>query len=336
MEAFTLRDGQKFALLAVTNAYCRLPEERDVRLADGTWVLDRLPLDVEETWKKWIGSIRFKKLEKANLLLVRTCPSQVPYVLNDEDQRLAGDLSQIFHCLQLLGVPEYDGADLLTGSVVGDQSDVRQLSELDLFHPTKGYSRSPLTVESLERATGLREGLEEIEAAQGQYKRLTRGLNVLWNGLRQQVAADRNHQFVRSLEALILPVKGQTKNQFIHRCQTFCKASSDARTALAECFDMRSDTEHLNDREPSLSNHPPPKRENIAFQRTRQMEALASFAHSRILEDGEVRRHFASEEAQQAFWKKDDAERISLWGERLDLSSVRAFSEYDQGVRGRR
>ena len=73
-----------------------------------------------------------------------------------------------------------------------------------------------------------------------------RGLNTLFKGLKEKTSQDRLHQFVRSLEALILPDKGNTNKQFVYRCQTFARAGDDTHNLLLEAYAMRSDTEHLN------------------------------------------------------------------------------------------
>src|SRR5207247_2659781 len=124
-----------------------------------------------------------------------------------------------------------------------------------------------------------------------------------------------------SLEALILPETGKTKKQFAHRCQLFAKASALTKQILEEAFDMRSEAEHLNDWENSLQSYPPTERENIAFQRTRQMERLACVAFSRILDDEDLRNHFKNESTLDDFWRKaDDATRKAIWGVQLDLT----------------
>ena len=65
-----------------------------------------------------------------------------------------------------------------------------------------------------------------------------RGVNILFNELQQQPGQDRLHQFVRSLEALILPDVGNTKHQFAHRCQTFARGCADTRATLLESLDI--------------------------------------------------------------------------------------------------
>ena len=136
------------------------------------------------------------------------------------------------------------------------------------------------------------------------------------------VAAERLHHFVRALEALVLPDVGATRRQFIHRCQTFCRPSRFATQVLTESFDMRSDTEHLNEWDKSLTVHSDP--EQVAFERTLQMESLASFAYARILEDGALRKSFEDEGKLKEFWALDDGGRRKSWGPQLDLSRVKS------------
>jgi hypothetical protein len=79
-----------------------------------------------------------------------------------------------------------------------------------------------------------------MDADKAQYRRVIRGMNTLFNSLKE-TGQDRLHQFVRSLEALILTDIGRTEKQFEHRCHIFARAGNDIRGLLLECFDMRSD-----------------------------------------------------------------------------------------------
>ena len=67
------------------------------------------------------------------------------------------------------------------------------------------------------------------------------------------------------------------------------------------------------------------------------MEALASFAYSRILRDTNTRAHFKDESVQNDFWKKlDDAKRRSVWGVPFDLESIPFADNYDGFDRAKR
>ena len=114
-----------------------------------------------------------------------------------------------------------------------------------------------------------------MESNNTQFTRLIRGLNTLFKGLKEETGQDRLHRFVRALEALILPKSGETRKNFVHRCQTFARAGDDTRTLLGEIYDMRSATEHLHPWDKAVQSYPPDQREAVGWQRTRQIEHLA-------------------------------------------------------------
>jgi hypothetical protein len=314
--------GQSFSMLAIANAHTDILE--DVQLSDGTWVLSHVPLTLEEHWAKWIGSLRAEKLHDANLVFLT-------------QHRLPNYLRQIFFMSQLDGVPEYDEAESILGEVKADGTTVNQMSQLDKFRNTKGYVRRPIDLARIERAIVIADALCRIELIvnAGSFQRFIKGLNVLRDGLLTEHGQDRNHQFVRSLEALIIPRVSETTDNFAHRCQTFARANEHSRTILREAFGMRSDTEHLQDWQRALHNHQAFDRENIAFQRTRQMESLASFAYARIFDDENLWQHFAEDSALNAFWALRDDQRKKLWGSQFDLSTIPLFRTYDGFHRGR-
>ena len=52
---------------------------------------------------------------------------------------------------------------------------------------------------------------------------------------------------------------------------------------------MRSDSEHVHDWARSLVDYSEKTRDDVAWQRTRQIEALARFAYTRIMLDDKIR-----------------------------------------------
>lgn len=335
MGSFEFHEGEKFAVLAIQNVYSTIPEDGPLRLQDGTWVHTRLPLEIAPRWREWMGTLRLERLQNSNVILFRSESSTNPQILDGQHQQLGKHLSVMFYTLQLSGVLEYEGARLLLGSFCEGDSQVRQMSELTFFMPTRGCTRTPLTTERLEQAARFRQVLADMESLRPQFERVVRGINVLMDGLKQTYAQERIHQFVRSLEALILPEVGATKKQFVHRCQTFAKADTAAQGILQEAFDMRSDTEHLHPWDRSLASYPANKREHVALQRTRQLEALACFAYSRILENCAIREHFRNEEEESKLWRQmGDASRRAVWGQQFDLTSVTLVGNYDNWGRG--
>ena len=326
---FVFRRRTKFAVLAVNCVYVALPNF-PLRLSDGTWVLPQVPVAELGIWKEWIGSIRQKRLYGANLVLLVDEVSSNPEILDEVHQRLDNNLTRLFYLLHLRpGLECAGGADSLCGSCVEDAPTIRQMSELPLFYQSKGYTATPITVEWLEEGLTLCAGVVAMESDKSVFRRIIRGLNVLYDGLKQ-TGQDRVHQLVRSLEALVLPDIGNTKTQFVHRCQTFARAGADTRSILQEAFDMRSDTEHLQDWERAVHNYPASEREDVCWQRTRQIEKLACFTYSRLLLDAKMREHFRTDDTIVSFWKLPDDERRRLWGKTLDVAAEPRHTKYDQ------
>ena len=305
--------NSKFAILAVNNVYTDLPSAT-FRLSDETRIMTDFPIPDFGIWREWLGSIHTARLGNTNLVLVVEELSENPGVLDDVHIHLSNDLCRLFSMLHLrTGIEMANSADLLCGSSVSGVSEIRRLSQMPTFFQSEGWMRAPITRDWLEEGVILRGGATAIEADAGLFRRVRRGLHTLLKGLREKLGEDRLHQFVRSLEALIHPEKGDTKRQFVHRCQTFATPGEDTRTLLKEAYDMRSATEHLN---------PQDQCEEVSWKRTRQIEHLACNVYSRLLCDSVVRKHFKTGNEIDAFWGLQDGERYGLWGTPLDISQV--------------
>lgn len=317
---YQFQDKGKFAFLTFNNIYVNLPAEA-FRLSDGTWAMPGLPVPELGIWKEWVGSIRMERLGKANLVLFVEEPSDNPEILDHVHKRLGDDLSRLFYLVHLRSGIEYESADLLCGSSEQGVPRIRQMSQLPTYYQSKGYTRAPIAEEWLEGSISLRTGSLAMETNREEFRRVIRGLNTLSSGLKEHTGQERLHQFVRSLEALILPDIGSTRTQFAHRCQTFTRASNDARATLLEVFDMRSNTEHLHEWDKAVQKYPLDQREDVCWQRTRQIEHLAANTYSRLLRDAALREHFRTNDTIAAFWKMQDAQRQSLWGQPLDITA---------------
>ena len=328
---YQFQERSKFALMTVNNVFTNLSTSA-FQLCDGTWIMPGMPVPDIGSWKKWLGSIRLERLGRANLVLFFEEPSDNPGILDDVHQRLSGDLRLLFSMLHLRVGIEMESADLLCGSSVNGVPEIRQMCQMPDFHQSQGYMPAPITQAWLEDALVLRAGFAETDADKTQFRRIIRGLNTLFKGLKEKPGQDRLHQFVRSLEALVLPVIGKTRKHFVRRCQTFARAGHDYTCdLLSEAFDMRSDTEHLNPWDKAVENkYPPDKREDVCWQRTRQIEHLACDAYSRLLRDPTLRKHFRTDDTIAAFWKLLDGQRRGLWGTPLDIAQEPFVQEYDQ------
>jgi hypothetical protein len=180
----------------------------------------------------------------------------------------------------------------------------------------------------LNRAVFLATKLERIDHKSPDWRRLRRSIDCLTKGSAEPRLQDEKiHQFARSLEGLILPDAGATKRQFVHRLQTFVVANPATEQILGQMFDIRSYLEHLHNALDALPSGTQEERENLLNKRARQIDRLARFAISHVLENDTLCSIFKKDDDIATFWAKLDHERQALWGKRLDIERDENRSE---------
>jgi hypothetical protein len=314
-----IADGDKFALIAVQAVDTDVSGE--IRLPGGTLVYPSLVQTVDDGWRRWLGEGRIEALEETNLVLIRHRPSQQPQVLDAEHEALGMEVMDMFALLQFSGAAAYQGASLLKGSNEGGHPNIRQFGKLRPFYQPPGMVSVPVTLQRLRAAETRSADWRRIQSS-GDFRRFIRGANILMEGLHQYAGQERLIACVRALEALILPDVGRTKNQFVHRCQTFTKANQANMDLLREIYEMRSDIEHVHEWDRSLSAYPVNDREAVAMCRTRQVQILATRQYHRILGDQTIQTVFQSDTSIDAFWQQSDHIRKQTWQDEVDLSAV--------------
>ena len=229
-----LNEGDKFAILAIKNVRSEIDSRTPVMLPDGSRVVTefRSVLETQPHWKEWLGSLRIERLSRANVALIRSSFSLNPQILDEEHLRLDAYLTKAFYLLRLSIVLEHEGADLLLGSSVGGQVQIRQVSMVPDFPFTRGSSPGRLTLKSVQQATSCVRKLDEMETQLPNYARCMRGLNTLMQGLRYELGQDRIHQFVRVPGSpYIAPCRQDAKT--IHRSMSdLCQARYQSRAGL--------------------------------------------------------------------------------------------------------
>lgn len=315
-----LQNGDKFSLIAFEKCDSDVKDRHE--LPGGTTVLTELPPVLDNTWKSWLGEIAVGHLKDCNLVLLKHRASAKPEILDEEHKELAKQINSLFWLLHLCGVPRYRHAFFMVGSVINGQITVRQYSEVTRVYRNRGAPRVLVSVRRLREAAELTNVSLHKLGVQADFSRVKRGLRAIWKALRSEFGEDRLHEYVRAIEALILPEAGKTKKQFVSRCQVFSRRDYSTQSLLAEIFDMRSDAEHMHQWERSLASYGAAKRDSVALQRIRQVEQLACFAYRKVLLDPTLRSWFKTDAAISNFWAMKEAERVELWGTGLDLGAV--------------
>lgn len=315
-----LEIGDKFAILAVDR--CSRSLTAELRLSDGTDALTTVPTELTETWRRWLGEARMKSLTSSNLVLVRKKSNSQPGNLDEEHEQLKREIFDTFCLLQLSGPLQYQDASILLGRADTSGVITSQVIQLQRFRPTSGTNPFPVTPQRLEEAVAARRVRERLRAS-GDYVRFKRGIRILVQAISEFHGSERLHQFVRALEALMIPAISKTRKQFVRRCKMFTEAQPGTGFVIGQIYDMRSDVEHVHELSRSIRYFPEGERERVALLRARQIETLACSAYRLLHSDDTLLRHFETDESIQLFWTQDEPViRQKLAGRTVDLLGV--------------
>ncbi len=310
------------------NFYCQtfgglwVPDEfsAGLEIAKKVWAGRGLPVVPGEHWERWLGELPFRDI-RTGLVLTATAPQPSKGLF--VNPKLKQKLDHLAFGLILQGVPDYRESFLIAGANETGKPDARQFGRARVFYPARGANALTVGRSELDRAVFLAEKLASIDLKGDDWRRLRRAIDALTKGSAERHLQDeRIHQFVRSLEGLILPDKGNTERQFVHRLQTAVIGNKKTHDSLREIFNIRSKVEHLHNALDPLPGATSQEKEILLYRRSRQIDQLARFAISRILENDALRETFRTDAGIADFWKKADDKRAQIWENRLDLDAI--------------
>jgi hypothetical protein len=318
---FRVNEGEKFACVAFTNVSLEPPlvEQVPLYLGEGAWVLDRPHFDLPANWKTWIGSIEADRVSRSNLLLLVKRESEKPDILDHENKKLLSEVDALFYGLLLQGMPQHLAAYRFTGAVSQGESTIRQFSEAYYHH---AYSnKTPVSPDTCKVAKTAAEGIKET-ISKTEFLRIQRGFKALIDATRARFGEDALHQFVRAIDALILPRVGNSKRDFAHRCQTFTVANEAHRTILEDIYDVRSNVEHMHEWNGATTAEDAKRDDHLLRQMVCQIETLALSVYLKIMTSNTHRDIFRSNAGIESFWLLPDDQKKNVWGLALDLGAI--------------
>ncbi len=90
---FAILPDEKFAALVLRNTSTEyFAKKLELDLGNGLWVLNTSPMDVGNTWRQWIGSIRADEIAKANFWIIAKKASSTPSIQGQENENLKSDV----------------------------------------------------------------------------------------------------------------------------------------------------------------------------------------------------------------------------------------------------
>ena len=312
----------KFAGIALSFASSQLKSA--VRISDCVAFYPILPFALDPYWEQWIGTPRSQEISQANLVLLTTLPTTSPGILDAENSQLEATAIKLFYSVMMLGVPAYGNLSVLNGANNNGIVEIRQIARMPKFYIGSGNLEYQINKQSAQDAGEIFGAIEHIYSVEKQYTQLRRGLKAFLHGLAEEQDYDRLHQFVRSLDVLILSERGKGARQFRHRCRTFALHNQNSHQILDTMYELRGRTEHLTDWDDVFPGSGEQDLLKIMNQRTRQAEALARHAFRTIFTTPSLLEHFKTNNSLKKFWNLTDKERHQLWPNELkyNLDSI--------------
>jgi len=318
---FELKSCEKFACIAFENIALEKSVAETLALGDGLWVLRYPPVQLDAWWKQWVGTFKSEQIERSNLFLIAVQASQTPEILDHENEKLRSRLNLFLYGLLLQGIPDHIEGWAFTGARISTDTRIRSMGNLDDFYHSQPKARVIITAGTCKTAKLFADGYGTIEAS-ADYDRMKRGMRGVIRGMQEQHAQDRLHEYVRALEALIKPIIGATTKQFVHRCQTFAAASTEAGKILGECYAIRNAVEHMHSWDVALADYPKASRHAVGLCRLRQIEALTFVTYLKLATSAVHAAFFKTDADIDIFWQKKDHERLAAWGTNLDVTKI--------------
>jgi hypothetical protein len=312
----------KYGVIALPGVWTSV----DVAQADEFVVSSRAPLLFSDFWVRRIGEAHTEAFRDAGFYIIHTARSEQPGD-DDRENQLLMESVKVFRLALAIATPRFRTAESIgaTGGNPDGEVEVRKVFRCPPIWTSPASRREQLMETDVRHAALIVPALASLSKS----TRLWKAIVCFMRGLEHQRGDDRLHEFVRSIEGVIVPAAGETKRQFRSRVGFMVTGISD--DDLDEIFDIRSAVEHLNKAEDAVRADRDAWR---LFRRVDQAEAIARFCILTVLENPELLRQFSTDSGIHAFWREDERARRSRWGEQLRLVEALAHLRYD-GIPGR-
>jgi hypothetical protein len=290
-----------------------------IRVGSNIYASREKPFHIDEWWQQQLGELEIADIERCSLFLTAqtsSAPVDVP--------ELNSLLHSYYYALLLQGVGYARGGILLGGENSATGMRVTSIGWLANFYEPWKVLPNLVNREHLEATRDLFQGIETIytQTTADHYLRLRKGFNAFLSGIRFNEAHNRLHQFVRAIDGVIKPRKGEGTNKFKYRCGFFAGRKPQHAILLEELYDLRSAAEHLNPLNDNLNKYAPHERDKIKALRTYQAELLAAFVYRKILTTPTLLSNFIDDSAIDQMWKQNASQLIALWGNTIDLQTA--------------
>jgi hypothetical protein len=208
---FAVPPNHKFACLALSRANIDRDLTEPMDLEGGSWAVFGAPLELDPAWREWLGSVRAEYVSTCTLSFCALTSSKAPGILDDENQNLIQIVSSFFYALLMTKISHYEGALVMSGAHVDGRLSIRSVSNIDSHYLPPGALLESVSRQDLLDAGRTADGIRAIHVRRTEPSRLARGLHAWVAGLKELYGANRLHQFVRAIEAIVKPQIGKVE-----------------------------------------------------------------------------------------------------------------------------
>ena len=260
----------------------------------------KLPEMDNEPWKDWLG-LDWTDIEASNAIIIAEKSTNNPNVMDGENESLKTLCLRTWLALQVTGSFDIDSAFLLTGSIKNNVLDIRQEIRLSTwYHPNSEDFCFPFQNHDVETLKKIQKKIIAIyKLPTEEFDRFKRGLLCFQKGCYEYLQDFRLPMFVRSLEALIKPAKGDTTKQFFKRVPKLYPKNiyneDTLKNLLRKIYDLRSDLDHLHG--------PAQETDKDAILLSHQCEEIARSAYKTVILDSKLFSAFKTDNSIENFWE---------------------------------
>ncbi|MBE3143607.1 MAG: hypothetical protein IMZ61_06750 [Planctomycetes bacterium] len=318
----TIPENSKFAGLSMYGTGASLDFPDTLSFPGGLIVTKTLPFEVTPWWREQLGRLICDELENSDLFLLAVAPSTKLSVLDQENLLLEDRCRNLFYGLLLSTAMSSELApQMVTGSMESGKATFRQIGRFEQPRSIAGTPAPDLDQGIVEEAASYAAQIETITNQQGRFGRAVWALNCFLNSVTSSHVYERVRNSVRTIEAFLLPSIGKTERQFKFRTELF--VGPKEHPLVETIYSIRSRIEHLHDPLSMLPGSSINERHIALFEISTIAEAIARHCLQRFLNRRQLLPHFENDSNIESFWKLPSTERRQLWGDPVDVASVR-------------
>lgn len=328
-----LDNNDKYAAIALSETGCSIEIDQPIILPDGFVVSSKIPFEITPWWKEQLGEIQCRELEKAELFFITHAKGNSVKVVDDENNSLISKCMDFLSAVQLTGSFRY-GADSRVVSGASEDGIITFRKILPIPEATiiSGTILESFGLDRAKQSYEIYSSFSKFIKTQDEDSRIFWAVNCFLDGLCARHVYDKIGNFIRAIEAFILPEDGKTKSQFKSRTELFIGTGKHA--LIEELYSVRSAIMHLHNPLEIINGNSKTEKFKRLLELGLVAESIARHCLSRFAVNEKLWKHFSEDENIALFWTLNKKEQAELWGQTFDVKKVKNYFD-PRGVKFR-